>query len=53
LSANETTVLAPRSIKLAGVAGVYNKHRYVKEMAAAWKKWCSHISEIALTVRKA
>jgi integrase len=32
--------------RLSGVAGVYNKHRYQKEMLAAWEKWSSHISKI-------
>jgi len=29
-----------------GEAGTYNKHKYAKEMAAAWQKWSAHVTAI-------
>jgi integrase len=32
--------------KLKGVAGIYNRHQYEADCAAAWQLWSDHIAEI-------
>jgi len=29
-----------------GVAGIYNRHAYAPEMAAAWKLWSHHVASL-------